>query len=197
MMSNHDHKSQARAYLTEQLADDAPSELVPVAQFSESPLEGEGAATVFQFTASLQGNPPETFYVVAGETEPNYYPAWDLSADEIYSVHVATRFMLVLEVQSEPVENLPDDTRHSVEQALQQVVPGEAISHFEPQLAFRVEQDLHAVSRIRIANEDVYVVSGNLPLGIYRQVDRPPHVIYRLHLGTIIRSEEEPTDEDN
>ena len=92
----------ARAYLREQLGDRAPSGLIIRATFSETPLQGEGTASLFSFTlpqisaASICAAPGEKsdHYVVAGETTPNYFPTYDLDPDDGYSLHIGTRFML-------------------------------------------------------------------------------------------------------
>ncbi len=38
-------------------------------------------------------------------------------------------------------------------------------------------------------------MAADLPLGIYRETHLPPHVVYRWHLGSIIRTER-PQEED-
>jgi hypothetical protein len=61
--------------------------------------------------------------------------------------------------------------------------------------AFAAEGAVHAVCRVTVADEEVYVVTADAPPGIYRQTHLPPHVVYRLHLGKLIRAErEEPAD---
>ena len=55
--------------------------------------------------------------------------------------------------------------------------------------AFRCEDQTHIVVRATIGPEEVYLVLGDIPLGISRRIDLPPHVIYRMHLGQVIRLE--------
>ncbi len=187
------HEPLARDYLARELGDAAPDHLVFVARFETSPLEGDGSASVYSFAASLGGNPPEPFYAVAGETQPNYYPAWNLSPEEIYDVHLGTRFMLVVGVAQLPVDELPGSLEADLRAQLDRVAPGEPVTRIEPVAAFRADDQRHAVCRAKIAHEDVYLLTGDLPLGISRRVDLPPHVVYRLHLGRTLRME--PSDD--
>lgn len=186
------HRQMALDYLAAELHDDAPKDVTAVASFDESPLEGEGRVTVFSFQASPGGNPEAEFYVLAGQTTANYYPGWNLDPDEIYSVHLGTRFMLVVEVAQWPVQQLSTSLGDDIVRELADAVPGEAVSGLRPVAAFKAEDQFHAVWCCRIGDEDVYVLGGDMPLGIYRRTDLPPHVVYRLHLGSLIRLEREP-----
>jgi hypothetical protein len=38
-------------------------------------------------------------------------------------------------------------------------------------------------------------MGADLPLGVYREMQLPPHVVYQWHLGNVIRMER-PLDED-
>lgn len=191
MIATVPHEQMAREYLNWEFGTEAPEILRPVASFDRHPLEGEGPVTLFAFTASRGGNPPEGFHVIAGETEPNYYPEWGLSPDDLYSVHIGTRFILVLEVRQLPLEELPSELESEIALLLDSIAPDEPIANFLPVAAFGMEGQRHAVCRLRLADEELYVLGGDLPLGIYRRIDLPPHVIYRLHLGKLIRLEEE------
>jgi hypothetical protein len=188
------HEQMARDYLAEQFGADAPHELTTVASFAEKALESEGAITIFAFRAARGDNTLQDFYVVAGETEPNYYPAMDLPPDDIYSLHLGTRFMLVLEIQQLAVSELAPSFQEDLLQTLARVAPGEPVQDFRTLAAFGMDGQKHAVCRLRLGPEEIYVLGGDLPLGIYRRVDLPPHVIYRLHLGKVIRMEEEEVD---
>lgn len=188
-MSTEVHEQMALDYLRAVLRDDAPQRVVPVATFDEAPLEGEGKATVFAFNASLGGNPEEPFYVVAGQTVANYYPQWGLDADQIYSVHLGTRFMLVVEVRQLDLEQVPPTLERDVLEALAGVLPGETVSDVKPVMAFTAEDQTHVVCRAHVAGEDVYVMAADLPPGIYREIHLPPHVVYRWHLGSVVRME--------
>ncbi len=189
MTSSDDHDSLARAYLDDQLGEAAPKTLIPLGRFDDAPLEGEGSMSVFSFAASLGGNPAENYVVVAGETQPNYYPAWNLTPEDMFTLHLGTRFMLVMEIQQAPLEDLPATLQADLAEQFTRIAPGESLTGFAPQVAFRLEDHLHAVCRLRVAEEEVAVVTGQIPLGIFREIDLPPHVLYRLHLGRIIRAE--------
>lgn len=190
MSVSPEHEQLARAYLTEQLGEDAPEALTEVACFTDSPLEGEGAMTIYAFSAGIGGNPTESFFVVAGVTAPNYYPAWDLSPDEIFSLHLGTRFMLVLEVQQLPLAEVPPSATQDIRTVLNGVITDRTIGELEPVVAFRAAGYTHLVCRCHIGDQDTYVLGGNLPLGIYPRLELPAHVIYRLHLGNVIRRED-------
>lgn len=188
-MQTRVHEQMALDYLNAVLREDAPASLTPVAAFDESPLEGEGKVTVFAFNARIGGNEDEPYYVVAGQTVANYYPQWGLDADQIYSLHLGTRFMLVVEVQQLPTTELPADLERQVHEAVGGIVPGAAVTEFQLVAAFQAEAQKHAVCRARIDGEDVYIMAADLPIGLYRETHLPPHVVYRWHLGSVIRME--------
>ena len=188
-MAGDIHEQMALDYLRVELQHEAPTRIERVARFDEVPLQDEGRVTLFRFTARLAGPEEQPYYVVAGQTVANYYPDWGLTPDQLYSVHVGTRFMLVVEVRQLAIEDLPTGIEAALGEELAGVLPGEPISSIVPVAAFRAEDQTHVVCTARIADEDVYVMGGDLPMGIYRQVHLPPHVIYRWHLGEIIRME--------
>lgn len=192
--SMSDHRESALDYLRQVLGDATPSSLVEIGRLKQSPLEGEGALTAFAFSAAVGGDETRQYVVVAGETEPNYYPAWNLSPDEYLRLHLGTRFMLVMQIAQVPHE----DTFAALQDMRGQLggaVPGQPIEPLSAAAAFALDDQRHLVARCRIGAEPVYLLGGDLPLGIYRQVDLPPHVIYRLHLGTILCMESDPVDE--
>lgn len=196
-MGTEIHEQMALDYLKAVLYEDAPHTITPVAVFDEKPLQDEGKVTVFAFNATLGGNPDEPFYVVAGQTVPNYYPQWGLDADQAYSLHLGTRFMLVVQVQHLALSELPPTLEEDLREELAGMFPGEVIGEIKPVAAFRADEHKHAICRARIGNEDLYVMGADLPVGVYREVQLPPHVVYRWHLGNIIRMErpEEDTEE--
>ena len=183
------HEQQAREYLTTQFGPQGFSNPAFVATFEEAPLEGEGPIGVFAFTALREGSPPENCFVVAGQTQPNYYPALNLSAEEMYNLHIGTRFMFVLAVAQLPSDALLGDVQAMAASTLSGVVPGALVQDVHAQAAFRLEDQTHIVARARVGPEEVYLVLGDIPLGISRRIDLPPHVIYRIHLGQVIRLE--------
>jgi len=97
----------ALEYLAGQLRDAAPKRLGPPAFFPRNPLESEGPCLVFSFIADRAGQGGEMHYVVVGQTEPNYYPAYGLDADEAFALHIGTRFMLVLQIAQVPLDLKP------------------------------------------------------------------------------------------
>ncbi|NOT00798.1 MAG: hypothetical protein HOP29_09240 [Phycisphaerales bacterium] len=188
-MTRLEHMQQALAYLKTQLGDAVPSELTFEGEFDERPLEREGAVAVFSFTAAIGGHAVERYWVVAGETEPNYYPHWGLSPDDAYNLHVGTRFMLVVGVSTVALDKLPPDALDRVTVFIGSAVPGAAVSGLAPAAAFQVEEQWHVVYRAKIGEEQAYVLGYDCPPGIYRDVNLPPHVVYRRHLGMLIRYE--------
>ena len=74
---------------------------------------------IYLFDADLAGTGPVDYYVVVGLTEPNYYPAGGLEADDAFVLHLGTRFMLVMGIGLAGDERLKDydavaDTRQIV-----------------------------------------------------------------------------------
>lgn len=188
-MKNSDHEQKARAYLDAQFPGGTYEHLTPAAMFDESPLEGEGPATLFAFTAR-PGGEPEQFLVVAGGTQANYYPSWNLSSDEVYDLHIGTRFMLVMEIAQSPLEELSQDFADQATSIIGGALPGHGIEDVLPIAAFRLEEQTHAVVGARVSGQPIRaVLGGELPLGLSDRTDLPPHVLYRMHLGRVIRAE--------
>ena len=178
----------ALAYLREQLREDAPTELAAGRVFERSPLEGEGATVVFEFRARRGATESDRYYVVVGQTEPNYYPAYGLDFDEAYSLHLGTRFMLVMGVAQCPP---PDgfDAISAARTVVDRISPAAPIEGLSIAACFDVQGERHVVIRASVANQDVYIMAGEAPAGFSHRVDLPPPAAYRLHLGGVIRSE--------
>jgi hypothetical protein len=194
-----DPREQALAYLREQLGPAAPATLEALGHFAESPLDGEGPVTLYRFVAAVGGAEPATYVVAAGETEPNYYPAYDLTPDEAYHLHLGTRFMLVVGVGQVPASDVPPGEVERLSALVRGVVPDRTVSELTLVTAFRVEDGRHLVARAAIDGHEVYLLGGDLPLGLYERTALPPQVVYRMHLGQVLRmepSEDEPGEEE-
>ena len=194
----------ALAYLAEQLRSAAPPALVNPVLFPRSPLEGEGPTVLFGFTADRSGRGKERYHVFVGRTEPNYYPVFDLNAEEAFDLHLGTRFMLVMGValldessagpspgrSSARAYDAAADARSIVDR----VSPGAAIEDLTIAAMFDVDGEIHAVLRCRIAGEPVYIMGRDAPPGFSRRVDLPAQVVFRLHLGHVLRHEPKPAN---
>ncbi len=188
------HERLAMVHLLEHFREDAPASLRHVASFAGEPLEGEGEMSVFAFSASRGGEPEAEYYVVAGETAANHYPSWGLTPEQVYDLHLGTRFMLVMEVSSVPMEQLAPELVDCVRAFVRSVAPQAAVTNVQPAAAFRVADETFVVCRARIGGEEAYVMTMDAPPGIYRDVHLPPHVVFRRHLGQLIRLEMDQRD---
>lgn len=187
-MNNEAHQ-QALAYLRSQWSDRAPTHLQWLADFDEAPLEGEGPVSVFRFETDVTGGDRGRYVVVAGRTEPNYYPDWGLSAEDVYALHLGTRFMLVMAVSQIPAAQLPPDAGARLRSLLVQVAPQAEVKDVHVVAGFHVNEAKYIVARVAVADETVVAVGYDAPPGIYRDVHLAPHVILRRHLGHVIRVE--------
>ena len=190
------HEKAAVEFLAAQLKDYAPATIAHQATFEGSPLEGEGAMSVFRFRATVGGGEPADYWVVAGQTEPNYYPHWGLDAEQVYETHLGTRFMLVLGVAVVPLCDTPDDHVQRVAAFIASAAPGAAIENIEPAAIFRVQDGVYGVFRARVGGDDVYILGLDCPPGIYRDTNLPPHVVFRRHIGRLIRREVQAEQRD-
>jgi len=188
-MTVTEHNAAALEFLRRELGAAAPDVLAHEATFDEDPLEGEGTTSIFGFEAEVGGGERQKYWVVAGRTEPNYYPHWNLNVQEVYDLHIGTRFMLVMEVGAVPVAELPAGWSDAVRAFIRSAAPGESIDALEPAAAFRVGDEVFLICRARIANEETYVLGLDCPPAIYRDTALPPHVVFRRHLGALIRYE--------
>lgn len=187
------HEEMARAYLREQLGPRAPQRLALAGVFDEQPLEGEGRTSLFAFELDAPAGGPGCaalpHYVAAGETAPNYYPSFGLAADDAYSLHIGTRFMLEMKVQK-----IEADAPPGAEESLQRVIRDRlgGAAHFGPsRLAglFRCEESVFAVFRMTVDGAPLYALGADLAPGFYEMCEHPPQVVLRLHLGKLIRNE--------
>jgi len=180
-------------YLREQLREAAPTELGAATIFEHSPLEGEGPTVLFEFQAKRGASQPERYFAAVGQTEPNYYPAYGLDADEAYSLHLGTRFMLVMGVaQCEPPDGEKYDPMKDARAVVDRVAPSAPVEGLAVAACFDVGGLRHVVLRGKVAGQEVYIMAGDAPAGFSRHVELPPPVAYRLHLGTVLRSEPRP-----
>lgn len=187
--------AQAQAYLREQLGPRAPERLTFEREFEESPLEGESTTALFSFAleagsgAAECANGDPRHYVAVGETTPNFFPAYGLSVDDAYSLHVGTRFMLVMRVQKIDTDQAPPTARPSLERILANVAPGANVRNVTLAALFRCDDDFFAVYRLEIAGRAVYALAADCPPGFYELTQHPPQLVLRLHLGQVIRAE--------
>jgi hypothetical protein len=188
----------ARAYLEQQLGGRAPAALAGPALFDETPLEGEGATALFSFDLPPECAPTQAaegpagdprHYVAVGATTPNYFPAYGLDADDAYSFHVGTRFMLELGVAVADASDEPPGARDELHTFVDACNPGEPIESEALAALFRCGEQRFAVYRLRLRGVEVYCLGADCPPGFYQMADRPPQVPLRLHLGKLIRAE--------
>lgn len=183
----------AMDYLREQLREDAPAALGEMTYFERSPLEGEGQTFIFEFMAARGAPDVSRYAVVVGDTEPNYYPAEDLTAEELFELHLGTRFMLVLGVSMVPHAEARIDDQYDMHldarQIVARVAPDAVLSELEPAATFRVGEELHTVLRCRLNGQPIYIMGRDAPLGFSARTHLHPHVAYRLHLGHVLRRE--------
>ncbi len=186
----------ARDYLAEQLGPRQPDELTLAATFDEHPLETEGDCAAFSFDlAPGPDTPPEAaghdqqHYVIVGQTEPNYYPAYKLDPSDAYSLHLGTRFMLELGGAVAPPEDEPAAAREQLRAFILACNPGESIEQVLLAALYRCEDQLFAVYRVTLRGQDVYCFGADCPPGFAQRTDLPPLVALRAHLGALIRHE--------
>ncbi len=190
-------RAYALHYLREQLRSDAPTALGDAHFFPVSPLEGEGAAVIFPFMARHGAALDPNYFVVVGSTEPNYYPAYGLTPQEAFELHLGTRFMLVMAVaQRPPVPEDDFDMNRDARLIVDRVAPGVPIERLALAASFDVDGSLHAVLKCRIKDTDAYIMAASAPMGFSTRTDLPPQVAYRLHIGPALRREPKPAEED-
>jgi len=185
-------RAAALAYLRKSLGARAPHHLGSHHFFETSPLEGEGPIVLFEFELS-SASKQERFFVATGQTEPNYYAALNLSPEDMFALHLGTRFMLVLGVALMPQ---PDRAAFDLEKAVRELVwsirPGQPVSEVEWAATFDVEGRMHGVARCRIGPERAFAFIGEAPHGFSTEVDIAPQVAYRIHLGRALLAESKP-----
>jgi len=182
----------ALEYLAAQLKDAAPKTVRSPVVFSNAPLEGDGPVVIFSFIMNRGGRGDEPHYVVVGQTESNYYPAYGLDADEAYSLHLGTRFMLVMGVAQAAQPAGDYDAFCDARAIADRVAPGTALEAVSVAATFDVDGQFHAVLSCRLAGERIYIMGRDSPTGFSRRVDLLPQVVYRLHIGHVLRSEANP-----
>ncbi len=183
-------------YLRSELREAAPTELADPALYPLSPLEGESASVIFEFRTSRAGETPERYAVVVGETEPNYYAVGDLTPDEIFELHLGTRFMLVMGVSQIPPGQPDDDSNYDVrkdaELIVQRAVTNARLEDVSIAAMFNVDGEKHAVIKALVNGRAVYIMGRDAPMGFSTRTEFAPHIAYRLHIGHVLRREADP-----
>lgn len=189
----------AVAFVREHFGDSAPLTLGEHHLFPLSPLDGDGPTLVIRFDADRSGSGSQPYYVVVGQTEPNYYDGDKLSFEEAFSLHLGTRFMLVLgvaQVKNEKETQGPDDKPYDVEKdarlIVDRVAPASPLTDVSLAALFDVGGERHAVIRARIADLEVYIMGRDAPFGFSLRTDLPAPLAYRLHIGGVLRTEPKP-----
>jgi len=182
----------ALAYLRAQWPNDAPAVLEAPTVFSHSPLEGEGAVAIFPF-ASPRAAGDSRMVVVVGETQPNYYPSYGLTIDDAFSLHLGTRFMLVMGIGQHEAAAADDyDAEDDARRIVSRVSNAAPVDAVRIAAQFNVEGQIHSVLAARVAGREVYILGRDAPMGFVERADLPAPVAYRLHLGRVLRAEPDP-----
>ncbi len=186
-------------FLRDHFRETTPARLGEYQIFDRSPLDGDGATIVFRFSADRAGAGAENFIAVVGQTEPNYYPDEGFAFDEAFELHLGTRFMLTLGVAQvreadEPVANddQPYDVEKDVRLIVNRVSPDAKIDRVELAALFDVGGQFFAVIRCLLDGQPVYVMGRDAPFGFSMRTDLAPQVVFRLHLGRVLRLEPDP-----
>jgi hypothetical protein len=192
-------RSAAESFLRAELPAAARPRLTGDPSLWQSPLEGEGSIIIWPFEARLRDDrEAESFYVVVGQTAPNYYPAYGLSPEEAFWLHLGTRFMLTVAVaRASDADCAGFDAQGAARAIVDRVAPGEVIEDAKVAAAFDAEGQRHVVIACTIAGEPVYVFAGALVPGFSRRRDLPAPVAYRMHLGRLLRAEAASANEED
>jgi len=83
----------------------------------------------------------------------------------------------------------PYDFTADARAMVNRVAPESSLEDVSVAATFDVEGQLHAVLRVRLAGNIIYLFARDAPPGFSRRTDLPPHVAYRLHLGIVLRQE--------
>ncbi len=195
-MTPSNRSAEALAYLQQELGPRAPQQVERAGAFDEAILAGEGAVTIFAFELAPEGGAKlcgagydPRHYVVVGDTTPNYFPAFGLDADDAYSLHLGTRFMLEMQISRAEAADEPPALREEMRSFAQGCNPLARLAALELAGLFRCEDQLYSVYRLNLDGVDVYGVGGDLPPGFYQLAQHPPQVALRLHLGKLLRTE--------
>ncbi len=189
----------ALAYLRAELGERAPQSVRFEREFDESPLDGEGRTALLSFelpaVADAPACGPARCFVAIGQTQANYFPAYDLAVDDAYSFHVGTRFMLELAVRQVDPSLEPPGARESLAELVRRYA-GSGPESLELAALFRCEDDYFAVYRLDVAGEPLYAMGADCAPGFYPMTNHPPQAALRLHLGKLIRAESPASDSD-
>jgi hypothetical protein len=190
----------AQAYLNEQLGSRAPLTMELAASFNEAPLDNQGQAFVFSFDLSggasshapsnveNAGCAPQRHFVVAGDTQPNYFPAYAFDADDGYSYHIGTSFLLEMGVQRVQMDE-PPGARERLMRFLLTYARAEQLGEIRVAAIFACQEQFFVIYDVRIDADRFYCMGCDCPPGCYALTRFPPQVALRLHLGKLIRAE--------
>jgi len=191
-------ESDARRYLSQQLGRRAPTQLRFETLFDERPLENEGATALFSFhleVGSTCGRQRQKHFVAVGQTEPNYFPAFQMDDDDAYSFHVGTRFMLTMRLGLVDAEMEPPGAREAMHRFVESYAAGLTLESEEVAALLRCDEACFAVYRLKLSGAAYYCLGADCPSGFYPVEQLAPQTVLRLHLGRVIRREarQEPT----
>lgn len=197
-----EYQSTALQFLNQELGDRSPQSVGEPTVYREEVLQGEGATAVLSFelpAANPQACTPDydpQHYVVVGETIPTYFPAYQFSPDEAYSVHLGTRFLLYMQARGLDLAAEPEGSRDQMRAFVKGATPSATLEDDELVTLFQVGEQHFGVYRVTLNGETVFFVGLDCPPGFYRMMDLPPQVVLRFHLGQLVRQEPDSDELD-
>jgi hypothetical protein len=152
--------------------------------FDKHPLKEEpGTSALFSFTPNDQ----DRYFVVVGNVIPMIYPDYDLSAEEMWAVHMGMEYFIKMGVTEDTDRKSP---RFLAYLKMVSTVFQEQLYIFKPdtvkiEKVYLIDNQRHIVGKATFEGKAYSWIVGDIPHFVYKK-DLPPQIIWNLHMGRIL-----------
>jgi hypothetical protein len=183
-MTVSDLKTKALDVLREDFDPDLDCELKLEQTFEKHPLKEENQLTAL---FSFQPNNDERFFVFVGDVLPMIYPDYDLSAEDLWAVHIGMEYFIKMGVAEDPDRKSPKFLAYL---KMVSTVFQEQLYIFKPdsvkiEKVYILNNQRHVVGYAAFEDKKYSWIVGDIPHFVYKK-ELPPQIIWSLHMGRIL-----------
>ena len=152
--------------------------------FQNHPLKEEpGNSALFSFSPNDQ----DRLFVIVGNVMPMIYPDYDLSADEMWAVHMGMEYFIKMGVAEDTNRKSPIFLAYL---KMVSTVFQTQLYIFKPdtvkiEKVYQLNEQRHVVGSATFEGKNYSWIVGDIPHFVYKK-ELPPHIVWALHMGRIL-----------
>jgi hypothetical protein len=152
--------------------------------FEKHPLvENHRLSALFSF----QPNENDRMFVIVGDVLPMIYPEYDLSADDLWAVHIGMEYWIKMGVAEDPDRKSPKFLAYL---KMVSTVFQEQLYIYKPdsvkiEKVYMLNDQRHVVGTATFEEKKYTWIVGDIPHFVYKK-ELPPQIVWSLHMGRIL-----------